>query len=135
MYELPEADILPAAEAHKYVRSSDSITAVARTASDRKALYAQLVAQTCLAVLHTLFSADRRRVQTIVLNAVVDTIDPATGAPTRPCLATLRTTRDTFDTLNLADVAPAVCLKHLGASVSKNRSELARSARPRVLHG
>jgi restriction system protein len=54
----------------------------------------------------------------------VDTIDPGSGHPIRPCLITLRTTREVFNQLDLARVEPLACLKHLSASVSKSPAEL-----------
>ena len=61
---------------------------------------------------------------TIVLNAFVDTVDPRTGKPVRPMLVTVRTTRDVFDEMVLSRVDPLACLQQLGASVSKSPSEL-----------
>lgn len=84
-----------------------------------------MIAQVTLRTIHELFEADRgTSVDTIVFNGMVDTIDPATGRRVRPCLITVRTTRDLFSTLDLANVDPAACLRHLGASVSKNPDEL-----------
>jgi len=47
-------------------------------------------------------------VETVVFNGLVDTIDPATGQPVRPCLITVRTTRDTFQAIDLGQVEPAL---------------------------
>jgi restriction system protein len=75
--------------------------------------------------LHDIFEADRGgHVGTLVLNCVVDTVDPATGKAIRPVLVTVRTTRDVFAELDLSQVDPLACLRHLGAGVSKSPSEL-----------
>jgi restriction system protein len=125
-YELPPSEVVPAAKGYKYTVGTHMITAVPRTAADKKAIYAEVLAQTSLAVLHTLFTADRHQTfDTLVFNGMVDAIDRATGAAIRPCLVTLRTTRDTFAGLTLGQVEPAACLRHLGASVSKSPAELA----------
>jgi restriction system protein len=125
-YELPASQVVPADKGHKYTVGTDTVTPVPRTAADTKKIYAEVLAQTSLAVLHTLFTADRHQTfDTLVFNGMVDAIDRATGAAIRPCLVTLRTTRETFAGLTLAQVEPAACLRHLGASVSKNPAELA----------
>uniref|UniRef100_UPI002AD3F95A restriction endonuclease n=2 Tax=Frankia TaxID=1854 RepID=UPI002AD3F95A len=125
-YELPASAVVPAAKGYKYTVGTDTITPVPRTAADKKAIYAEVLAQTSLAVLHTLFTADGHQTfGTLVFNGMVDAVDRATGAAIRPCLVTLRTTRDMFAGLNLGQVEPAACLRHLGASVSKSPAELA----------
>jgi restriction system protein len=54
----------------------------------------------------------------------VDTLDPSTGQPVRPCLVSVRTTRDEFNKLDLRHVDPAACLKRLNATVSRSPAEL-----------
>jgi restriction system protein len=125
-YELPGSQVVPAVKGCKYAVGTDTITPVPRPVADTKALYAEVLAQTSLAVLHTLFTADRHHTfDTLVFNGMVDAVDRATGAAIRPCLVTLRTTREVFAGLTLAQVEPAACLRHLGASMSKNPAELA----------
>ena len=67
----------------------------------------------------------KQHIDVVVFNGVVDTIDPRTGKPTRPCLITVRTTRDTFTEINLDQVDPAACLKYLNAGISRSPTELA----------
>jgi restriction system protein len=124
-YELPKSDIVPPVKSFKWVQTTDAISEAARSAIDAKALYGSVLAQTTLAVLYTLFAADRHGTfDTLVFNGIVDTTDPATGHAIQPCLVTLRTTRDVFGQLDLAHVEPAACLRHLGAGVSKSPTEL-----------
>ena len=75
----------------------------------------------CLNVIFTAAPA----VDLAVFNGVVDILDRRTGRPIRPCLITVRVTRETFETLDLTNVEPQACLKHLNASVSKSPTELA----------
>jgi restriction system protein len=125
-YELPGSEVVPAAKGYKYTVGTDTIVPVPPSTADRKALCAQALTHTSLAVLHTLFTADQHQTfHTLVFNGMVDAIDRATGAAIRPCLVTVRTTRDTFAGLNFGQVEPAACLRHLGASVSKSPAELA----------
>jgi HJR/Mrr/RecB family endonuclease len=125
-YELPAVDVVPKAKSYRYVKTQDKVVETARPASQVKGLYASAIAQLTLLCLAHIFRVDtKQHIDVVVFNGVVDTIDPRTGKPTRPCLITVRTTRDTFTEINLAQVAPAACLKHLNAGISKSPTELA----------
>jgi restriction system protein len=125
-YDLPSTDIVPDVAAYKYVKSKDEISSSPRSAAQRKALYAAVIAQVAVRTLHEIFEADRNgNIETIVFNGYVDTIDPGTGRSVRPCLVTVRTTREVFVQLDLSRVDPVACLKALNASVSKSPTELA----------
>ena len=125
-YELPTAEaIVPTDRGYRYVKARDAIDELPRPATQIKALYLQIVAQTTVRTLHELFEADRGgRLETIILSGYVETIDPATGKPISPHLVTVRTSRDIFVQLDLAHVDPVACLKGLNASVSKSPAEL-----------
>lgn len=125
-YQLPPFEIVPAIREYKYVRSQDKITEVQRPATQRKALYASVISQVTIRTLHELFEADRgEKLETIVFNGYVQTIDKATGQQITPYLVTVRTTRTTFRALDLSKVDPHACLRGLNASVSKSPAELA----------
>jgi restriction system protein len=124
-YELPPVSIAPTVKLYRYVRSRDAIEESARPQAQVRALYAQAVAQTAVRTLHELFEADRgNRIETIVFNGYVDTIDAATGKPARPHLVTVRTSKEILEQLDLARVDPIACLKGLNASISKSPHEL-----------
>jgi len=124
-YELPPASVVPGVRQFKYVKARDAIDEAARPTTQVRALYAQVVAQTTLRTIHELFEADRtNRLDTIVFNGFVNTIDPATGQPVRPHLVTVRASKDSFVQLDLARVEPLACLKGMNASVSKSPTEL-----------
>lgn len=124
-FELPTAAIVPAVKSYRYVKSSDTVSETPRPLAQVRALYSSVVAQLTLRTVGELFAADTTgHVDAIVFNGVVDTIDPGSGNPIRPCLITLRTTKETFGQLDLRRVEPLACLKHLSASVSKSPAEL-----------
>jgi len=124
-YSLPPVAAVPAVKNYKYVRVSDSISHTPRPMSQVRAQYASVVAQCALRTVHEAFQADRdRNVDVIIFNGVLDTTDPGSGKAVRPCLVTLRTTRNSFSPLDLAQVDPLACLKHLSAGVSRSPAEL-----------
>ncbi|HEX4484268.1 MAG TPA: restriction endonuclease [Solirubrobacteraceae bacterium] len=124
--DLPTYDIVPEVLDYRYVKAKDETVPKARPTTQRRGLYANVVAQVTLRTMHEMFQADGPgHVESIVFNGHVNTIDPRTGQPTHPCLITLRSTRDLFDGLDLARVEPDACLRGLNASVSRNPAELA----------
>lgn len=124
-YQLPTVDVVPGVKIYRYVKSKDEVTSTPRPGTQIKSLYSVVVAQVALRTLHELFAADQAEyIDTLVLNCVVETTDPATGRDIRPVLLTVRTTRDVFGSLDLAKVEPFACLRHIGAGLSKSPHEL-----------
>jgi restriction system protein len=77
---LPTVAVVPEVTLYRYVKSSDQRTESARPATQRRQLYASVVAQVALRTLHEVFSSDSaEHIETVVLNGVVDTINPGTG--------------------------------------------------------
>ncbi|MBS0549360.1 MAG: restriction endonuclease [Proteobacteria bacterium] len=123
-YELPTALIVPRITEHRYVRSSDTISGKQRKDSDIKDIYQDVIASIALRTMHEAFEADQiGAVQTLCFNGYVNTIDPATGRDIRPHLISVRTTAEKFRELDLSRVDKQVCLKNLGAQVSRRPDE------------
>ena len=134
-YELPKMDVVPNDKAYKYVKSSDTITPSARPATQIRSIYAEVLRQTALRVVHEVLEADRGgAVRTVVFNGYVNGTDPATGRKVRPCLVALATSRERFLDVDLARVDTVACLAHLEARVSKDPSKL-QAVEPIVLTG
>ena len=124
-YDFPTIDVVPEITTYKFVKNKNQVTTTQRPASQRRALYASVVAQIALRTLYESFTADAgKHIDTIVFNGHVNAIDRGTGQQVYPCIVTVRTTRDAFERLNLANVDPLACLKTLSASVSPSPSEL-----------
>src|SRR5438477_4663547 len=102
-YELPTVQAsVSTVKQYRYVRSRDAIEQSPRPATQVKALYASVISQIAIRTLHELFEADRSdKLETIVFNAFVNTVDPATGKPVSPHLVTVRTSREAFLQLDL----------------------------------
>lgn len=123
--DLPDSDVVPSEKSYRYVRARDVIEASTRPTTQMKSLYASVIAQFALRTLHALFAADSAHaVDIVVLNCVLETINPATGKSERPCLLTVRTSRDVFAEHDLSRVDPSACLRHLSAEVSANPYEI-----------
>jgi restriction system protein len=127
-YQLPDVSVVPRAKNYRYIKSRNEIAETSRPQSQFKTIYADAIAQLTLLCLASVFSADRHyAVDVVVFNGVVDTIDPRSGQRIVPCLITVRVTRERFAELNLEEVDPQACLKHLSCgSLEKPKRNLLR---------
>ncbi|MFG2915372.1 restriction endonuclease [Kitasatospora sp. NPDC048298] len=124
-WELPGPDVVPAAGRVRYVKSDDREAEVARPATERKALYREVLAQSALRVAAELFRADRDGLlDSVVVNGFVLGIDPATGREAERFLSTLTATRAGFAGLALDRVAPVECFQGLGGRLSARPERL-----------
>ncbi|MFF9620287.1 restriction endonuclease [Streptomyces griseosporeus] len=110
-WELPGYEAVPEAKSVRYVLAQDGDKETARPASQRRALYREVLAQSMLLVLHQLFAADECSVlHSVALNGFVDAHDPATGRRAHIVLATVMAQRQVFTDLRLAQVDAVSCL-------------------------
>lgn len=125
-WDLPKVAVVPELGSFRYVKARDEIDSRAVPLAERRATYQRLIAQLALRALRLAFGADPRElVGTVVVNGMIDDIDPATGQDVRRCLITLRATRDQFTPLRLERVKPVNCIReHFHADVSEHPDEL-----------
>ncbi|GGX13108.1 restriction endonuclease [Streptomyces chartreusis] len=110
-WEMPPYDVVPEAKSVRYVPSQDQDKETARPATQRRALYREVLAQSALLVLHQLFAADEYGIlDSVALNGFVDAPDPATGRQSHIFLATVMAGRSGFTELHLEQVDPVSCL-------------------------
>jgi restriction system protein len=110
-WELPGYAVVPEAKAVRYVASADEEREAALPATQRRALYRDVLAQCMLLVLRDLFTADPGgALESVVLNGFVDDHDRATGRQTEIVLATVTASHATFDELALEQVDAVECL-------------------------
>lgn len=129
-YELPTVDVVPKSVEYRYVRTRDAIDEKARKPTEIRAVYQDLIASIALRTMHEVFEADQAgAVETVCFNGFIHWIDPATGRDVQPHLVSVRASKADFMAINLAKVDRAVCLKNLGAQVSRGASE-AQPVRP-----
>ncbi len=113
-YVLPEPDDLPRTKAVKYVASNDDMVESEISEAAAKKLYDSVVYQVILRTVHELFDADVANVlDAVAMNAIVETIDRATGKPVRPCIASIHVTKSEFQTFQLKSLEPKACFRRL----------------------
>ncbi|MGW6919304.1 restriction endonuclease [Kitasatospora sp. NPDC054939] len=124
-WELPGPDVVPSVGRVRYVKSDDREAEVSRPATERKALYREVLAQSALRVVAELFRADPDGLLgSVVLNGFVRGIDPATGRESERFLSTVTVTRAEFAGLSLDRVAAPECFAALGGKLSARPERL-----------
>jgi restriction system protein len=113
--QLPTADIVPAAESVRYIKSSNEFAERKRSTASMKTIYNRLCAGIVVRTLRAITLADvADTIETIVVNGYVDTIDPATGRPTRPTLLSVSASAEEVRNLEISSLDPVACLKRFG---------------------
>lgn len=121
--ELPGTDVVPLVARYSYIVSKDEHRETARPKAQVAQLYRSIVSQIALLYLRDLFDADPP-LQIVDVNAHVRATNPATGHREYPCLISVTVERAVFDSLNLHEVSPQDCLRHLNALVSPHPYEV-----------
>ncbi|GGO95898.1 restriction endonuclease [Wenjunlia tyrosinilytica] len=110
-WELPGYEVVPDKSVVRYMPGADREKEIQRPATERRALYRDVLAQCVLLAVRDLFASDEfRTLDSLVLNGFVDGNDPATGRRSQTFLATVSVPRTDFERLDLAHVLPEDCL-------------------------
>ncbi|MFD3809284.1 restriction endonuclease [Streptomyces sp. NPDC058619] len=110
-WELPAYAVVPEARSVQYLPSTGQDKVRPRPATERRALYRDLLAQSMLLVVRELYAADEFGVlDSVAVNGFVDCPDPVTGHEAQFVLATARAPRSAFSGLRLEQVSTVDCL-------------------------
>lgn len=118
-FELPPVEVVPTVVSYSYVGTAGELREKKRAAAEVKQLYLSVVSQIALLYMRDLLEADPA-LENVELSGHVHAVNPATGQRDYPCLISFAVDRDRYAGLNLRDVTPAACLKHLNALVSRH---------------
>ena len=116
-FELPSLDVIPGVESYTYVATTATRRKKKRPAAQIAQLYRSVISQITLLYMRNIFDSDPE-LDNVELGGHVRSVNPATGQREYPCLISIATDRSTYRELNLLDVEPDVCLRHLNALVS-----------------
>ena len=116
-FELPSIDVIPGVESYTYVATTATLREKKRPAAQIAQLYRSVISQITLLYMRNIFDSDPE-LDNVELGGHVRSVNPATGQREYPCLISIATDRSTYLGLNLRDVEPDVCLRHLNALVS-----------------
>jgi len=113
-YSLPCPEDLPTLKEVKYVQTQHKFSEKDLSKAAITKLYDNLVYQIALRTVHELFGADVvEALGSVVFNGCVTSADKATGKQKTACIMSLQTTREEFLSIDLAEVEPKECFRHL----------------------
>ena len=123
-YQLPSLEDIPTLKEVKYIQSRDEFTEKHITKTQLNRLYDKIIYQITLRTIHELYEAHQEDVlEAIVVNGLVNSIDPSTGQETNACVLSIQAKKEDFEEINLAMVEPKACFKKLrGVGSSKLHS-------------
>ena len=127
-FELPTVDVVPTTLSYTYVSTLPELREKPRPPAQVAQLYRLVVSQVVLLYMRDLFEADAE-LENVELGGHVHSINPATGQREYPCLISVAVDRDAYTGLNLRDVRPDVCLRHLNAVISHHPDQVEGSPR------
>jgi restriction system protein len=127
-WDVPGLDIVPLEKEFQFIKTRKAIEVrKKRSIEEMCGAYQDIICQVALQAVYAAFAADLNElVDTVVVNGMIDMIDPAIGQPVRPCRITLRATRAQYDKVNLRQVKAVECVRRFfGAEVTDHPEALA----------
>jgi restriction system protein len=122
---LPSIDVVPSVAEYSYVQKNDEIREKIRKASDIKLLYQDVISSIALRTLHEIFEADQgNHIDVVCFNGMIEAPDRSNGRIERKCLISVRTTKSDFQVIDLRYIDRNLCIRNLGAQVSRNPDEV-----------
>ena len=122
---VPAPNDFPSIKSYKYIKASDEIRETPLSKTEFKALYCSVLYQVALRTLHEVFEADRRGlIDTIALEVGTEGSDPATGKVGFIPFVGVAASRNSFMEFDLSGLVPLATLKHLGAAISVDPTNL-----------
>lgn len=121
-WQLPPVSVVPEHRAVHYLSSKDEKRALPRPQKGAAAVYRSVVAQVAVLVVRSVLISDRLLAR-VTFSGHVDSVDPATGADSYPCLLSVAVDRETLpEDANLMrdGFDPEACVIALGALVSQH---------------
>lgn len=121
---LPDVSIVPTVAEYSYVQKTDEIREKLRKPAEIKALYQDLIASIALRTVHEMMEADQAdNIDVVCVNGHVEALNCSNGRHEKKCLVSVQTTKNDFMSINLRYVDRSICLRNLGAQVSRDPDE------------
>lgn len=112
--DLPKTTDVPRVIEYKYISSSNGITSKEMKEKEFEEFYSNLLYQIVLRTVHEVIESDyQKNIEIVVINGWVDGIDSKTGKAFRNCIMSVQVDRNEFENINLAQIRPEDCFRHL----------------------
>lgn len=123
--DLPNKESIPRMEAYRYIATRDVVESKMMTKKAFNALYDDVLYQIMLRFIYEVFESDySNHIEAIVLNGNTDVVHKGMGTIDKKTIATIQVQRDEFTAINLANVEPAACFRHLKGITAGSLIEL-----------
>lgn len=103
---LPAIEDIPKLKSVSFVKSRNEFKETYYSDSYLKKKYDNVLYQIVLQTLNYIFTVDTERIDTVVMNGRIHTIDKSTGKNIEPCILSVSVARDNFTDLNLEALDP-----------------------------
>lgn len=111
---LPNPKSIPSVVEYRYVASKKEIVSKEMKEKDFEKLFDDTLINICLRTVHEVFESDyTNAVDIIVFNGQVEGTDRKTGQKFKNCVISLQTTKEDFSNVNLKEISPRDCFRHL----------------------
>ena len=124
-YILPAPDDLPTLTNVKYIAAKKELKESFLSETQLAKIYDAVIYKIALRTLHELFEADKAEaLEVIIFNGWVNAIDKATGKKVNNCIVTIQAKKIEFNEIELSNVDPKTCFKHLNGIGSSKLSSI-----------
>jgi restriction system protein len=114
---VPGVDVVPEISGYECEPPRWELRTIPRSDEEIEELYRSVLAQVALLVVRDVLEAEPQ-LESVGLEGLVDTVDPATGGPELRCVIRLQADREVFEGLDLEQVFPEDALEQLDALVT-----------------
>ncbi len=126
-YALPAPDDLPTLTSVKYIATKNEFKELFLSETQLSKKYDSAIYKITLRTLHELFEVDNAEaLDSIIFNGWVNITDKATGKKINNCIITIQAKKKEFSEIELSNIDPKICFKHLKGIGSNKLSDIIR---------
>ena len=120
-YQFPHINyIIPDIKRYEYIKSKNELKEIKFSAKEQKKLYENFIFQLSLKIINISFHFDAERINNIIFNGKIYSLDPTTGKNAYFNILSLNVAYEQFKEINLYSVDPEACVKSFNLRYTGN---------------